>query len=1000
MYRPYLFCVVAMVGLGVAGCGSSETPTGGIGHISGHVIVSGPLHGASVSIDQLDPKTGGVRTHVADTTTDQDGWFEADIGLANGFLRATASGGTFVDLATGATIQLDPADKLNSLVRVELNEMRDDVLVSPVGHLVDARAAWKLAELGDVTKAVSAATEHLHRHFGNVDWSRVQLVSLDQPATSPTEPVRAALVQAALSVLAKDIATAAESSPQDVNVYTLTKQLAADIGNDAFMGLSVFDGNDGNNQTPAMGLQLGACKPVPACDVLDGCTVGCGRTLCDLYAGTPRALLAGAMTKVIQDNDPENPAALNKTKLNLSDTLAIARSINDNLDDDLFGDACIEQLDRLPPSIKFLPPTPAEGGYAGGTLTVKVSAIDDTDASPRITILGYPDADGDPTNSVAIAAIDTTGMPDGGADVQVAAVDMAGNTATVSRSMVIDNTLPELSLDAAGFLVDGSTWWTTNATPTLRGAVADAAPVSVKAVVNGVDVAGSVNGTAWTVILPAGALDTAGTPVTIVATDAAGNHRDIIQRIRPDVTAPELSFQASNVNDEAGDQITFALDDSPIHTHAGTPIDLSTSNGCPLVTKYSYLLGPSSPPFVTEQPARNPVSYQLVAADSGVGIVAGSTQYRVKRRELNGGSTVVLDWTSAGAGTSLGGGAQRFSIAMQSDLVMDLATTEATYDVEFRSTDRLSRTSTTARCFELQLRAPPLHFTSGGRAVSQPFALDSTSLVQGAIYNKLAARLLNNDATGASLIDQFVANGTTETVYLTVTVTKPSSVAVSQQFVINNRTTTTDLSPAVNCDYDTGNPAACDQPQQFPSAEYVSPIIPTTATTLSFPARLYELNASGVPTTSIPCIAPCPASGSVFKFAVPPRSSTGPARKFVVMTMIGQVSSLWPSDTNRPSAPSFSDLVSGGIDYTGKNEFSSTGCSPGHTILLAGKLHCNQRTTRRQYRALNYAKLDFLSDTGTDYATAPTVQHTPRIATPTVSRHAMWDWFTNETALP
>jgi len=31
----------------------------------------------------------------------------------------------------------------------------------------------------------------------------------------------------------------------------------------------------------------------------------------------------------------------------------------------------------------------------------------------------------------------------------------------------------------------------------------------------------------------------------------------------------------------------------------------------------------------------------------------------------------------------------------------------------------------------------------------------------------------------------------------------------------------------------------------------------------------------GVPTTEIPCIAPCPLSGSVFKFAIPGRAAHG-----------------------------------------------------------------------------------------------------------------------------
>lgn len=998
MFRLYVVSIVSAAVLG-AGCSSDEPPKGGKGQFGGQVIVSGPLRGASVSIDQLDLATGDVRVHVADAMTDDDGRFSADIGLANGILRATASGGSFVDLVTGATVQLDATDQLTSLVQFDLDAQRDDVLVSPVGHLVDARTAWKLTQLGNLTDAFDAATEHLDRHFGNVDWSSVQPASLAEPATSPTEPVRAALVQAAFSVLARDIATAAQSSPQEVNVYTLTKQLAADIGADAYMGASVFDGNDGNAMDFGVGLQVGACAPIAACGVQAGCDIGCGRTLCDLYAGTPRALLAAAMTKVIQDNDPSNPDALNKTQLNLSDTLAIAHSVNDNLDDDLFGNACIEQLDRLPPTINFLAPTPADGGYAGGTVTVKVSAIDDTDAVPRVTIVGYPDADGDPTNSIALAMIDTTAMGDGSASVQVVAVDNAGNMANASRTLQIDNTLPDVTLASTGFLVDGSTWWTAIATPTLHGTVSDASPVTVKAVVNGSDVPGTVTGTTWSVAMPTGALDPAGTQVTIVATDAAGNHSDIIQRIRPDVTAPALSFQTSNVNDEAGDQVTFAMDESPIHAHNGTPVDLSIDTGCASITKYSYLLRPASPTFVTEQPGRNPIAYQLVGADDGVGIVSGSTQYRVQRRDMNG-STLVLDWSSAGTGTSIGAGASLFDVAIQSDAVTGLEANEATYDVDFRATDRLGRTSTISRCFDLHLRAPPMHFTAGGESTNQPFALDTLSLAPGAPYDQIATRLLNDTATGASLLDQPVINGTTETVYLTVTVTKPTSVTASEQFTIRDYTEIVSTTQKSCDDSNGGDVTNCEQPQFFPppATNYLSALNTTTANTLAFPAKLYELNASGVPTTEIPCLGACSPSDSAFMFAVPARSATGIARRFVVMTMVGEVTNLWPTDGTYAASPSFFDTSINSVRYTGKQQFSSTGCT--HTIFLGGLMYCNERTRRTQYRALTFAKLQFASQTTTDYATAPTPTIAPLTAAPQTKRLSSSIWQTTEGSLP
>ena len=180
------------------------------------MVVSGPLRDALVSVEQLDVHTGEAYRSVGDATTDQEGRFGVDTGLANGLLRVSARGGWFVDAATQAAIQLDPSAEITSLVWFELVENRDDILVSPIGHLIDARTRVKLDTLRDMTEAWKDASSHLGRHFGDVeDWARLRMIGLDHPATSPTEEVRAALVHAALSYLVRDIAAEAGSSPQE-----------------------------------------------------------------------------------------------------------------------------------------------------------------------------------------------------------------------------------------------------------------------------------------------------------------------------------------------------------------------------------------------------------------------------------------------------------------------------------------------------------------------------------------------------------------------------------------------------------------------------------------------------------------------------------------------------------------------------------------------------------------------------------------------------------------
>lgn len=1011
--RVFALAVVLAIG----GCGGEDALTNSSGKLSGQVIVSGPLRGATVSVDRIDLVTGEVAAHVADAVTneqddpstadlDETGHFSIATDEHDGLFRITARGGEFVDLVTGRKVQLDGASELVSLAWLELFEERNDVLVSPVGHLIEARWRYLIAPTDgsaalDVTTAAKDAAKSLNRHFAGVDWMTVKPADLRVAAASPTEPVRAAFVQAAFSRLARDVADAAQSTEQEVNTFTLVKQWADDLKPPDPLHSGTFDGNDGNKDEFNSGMQLAlGCEPYPAtCERVGACPTGLCRTMCDQYAGAPRARFAAAMGTVINDNNAaEKPMALNQTTLSPADLLPVARAVNENVDFDLFGRECIEQLDRAPPSLVFLSPTPAEGGYAGGIVEVKVQAFDLLDDSPQTAILGHPDADGDDGNSIARALIDTGNM-NGVLKVEAESRDSAGNVVHVERIFTIDNLAPELGLLPGDFIERDSTWWTAAAMPVLQGTVTDNSPVTVTAVVTGSSLLthGIINGGQWTITLPPDPqLSTSGADVTITATDAAGNQDHIVRRLRIDDKLPELGFQPSTTTDEGSETVMFPISEDPIHSHDGAPVDLTiaaTSGACPVVlTKYSYLLGASSPLYVTEQPARNPIAYRLVAADDGIGIVPNSTQYRVRRRESAGPPTLLRDWTSTGAGVVLQGGAHLFDVAITSNLVAELSTREATYDVDFRTSDQLGRTTPPiSRCFDLKLKAPPLHFTTGEAARNHAYALDTLSIQSGAPFRQVAERLLNINASGASLIDQRIVNGTTETIYLTVDITK-SAVNTMQRFIIRNEEEVTPI-PAGSqptCDPDAENDP-CDTTTLPPAgvAPYNSVDVLANPN-VDFPVRLFEINSVGSPAVEIPCLAPCPLSGQSFKFAVPPRAGgNAPARQFIIMSMIGQVTSLWPTDSNRPAGPQFHDssLGIGGITYTGKEHFFDTGCkqrNPNGT-------KCISRNKVWQYRRLVHVKLQLMSLVASTYRTAPTLQLDPSFIRMVPRQASVWE---------
>ena len=127
--RCRTLCLAAVLSAFAAlvACSAEKAGTPGDGRLAGQVVVSGPLRKAAIAIDQIDLKAKSavaIRAHVADATTDDDGRFDVQIGKFNGLFLLTASGGAFTDLATGATIQLDPTTCSPSPDRFPMTSMR------------------------------------------------------------------------------------------------------------------------------------------------------------------------------------------------------------------------------------------------------------------------------------------------------------------------------------------------------------------------------------------------------------------------------------------------------------------------------------------------------------------------------------------------------------------------------------------------------------------------------------------------------------------------------------------------------------------------------------------------------------------------------------------------------------------------------------------------------------------------------------------------------------
>ena len=955
------------------------------GRVGGRVLVAPgvPLVGAQVEVDQLNLFDGKaeVRMHIGERTTDGEGTFAGlPTSLNNGLFLFTASGGSFTDLVTGTKIQLDPSQQLKAVHWLGLFEDRGEtsaapIYVTPVHSLIEARFRYKMDTLKDTNKAVDDAYEHVGKHFGGLDWDRVIPADVSVAATSPTDEERAAFVLGGLSVMADDIRVESTSTSQVVNVMTLVHAMELDVGD------ALLDGNDMNSNALGMGLQVGECvAPALNCESqLNSCPLSTCRTGCDLYANSYRSTLAGSTSKFIGSRT--QPSVWNRTTLGTEDARTLIDGIARNVDADLFAkDACIETADRVPPTIGWQTTYDGvsvdDGGVIKGTLTLRVVATDDTDLAPIASFMApVGDGDGDAANSVAVAMVDTrvARVGDGPLTVTAIARDLAGNQRMDTRTFQVDNTAPAVTVESTGIFVDpAGVWWTGTDAPTLHGTVDDPSTARVEIVIGGVVVAtAALTGTMWVAQLPAGALTASDNVITIRGIDSAGNAGLKVQTVRLDKTPPSVVVAPSLVSNESFSTFQFVDDvfgSRAVHTTHGTPVDLSTESPCPQIAKHVHLLsqpGPGNTHTVLGSDGDlNPLAFNVVLSDDGVGIQPGTAQYRVGIPAIN----FLTGWTPMPPG-SVNGSTTNITLPLYRDGatgIPTLGTTNGEYHIELRATDRFGRTTTTARCWTHVILAPPLSPTtqSGEKGEGFPRALFSTSLTGGpGRFTDFAEKFLNDNAEGAALWRWRVKNYLGEPVYVTVKITQGVQAQVTREFAIRN----TLINPRIASSSCGTQPCAIAQPIE----EYRSTFTTFAPTSLALRARLFDQADSEV--------GLCPGCTSddttqTYVFQIPARTSSSVAEYSFLTYLLprlpagqGTDVTMAPSDANQPDNGPYSEFFT----VTGKLMGP-----PGTTPLCidqdndSGTFTCIQKAVRQRYRALTRIRYQVINDVVTSFSSA------------------------------
>jgi hypothetical protein len=1011
----------AALWLVVAACAEPPHSTH-TGLVGGRVLVAPgtALAGARVAVDQVNLYDGKaeIRKHVGEAVSDDQGYFAAlPTGTINGLILIDASGGTYTDPVNGARIQLDSSVHLKALHWLGIFEDRSDTMyVTPVHSLIEARFRYKMTILHDAFQAVDDAYSHLNAHFGSLDWETVIPADLGVASISPTDEVRAAFVLGGLAILADDIRTASNSTPQVVSIMTLVDAARRDLGD------PVLDGNDGNDNAPGIGLQVGDCPPVDGtCAVSSSCPIAGCRSLCDIYANTYRNLTADSIAKFI--GPKISPRAWNHTSLGSEDARAFTDTITRDTDPDLFGSACTETQHRAPPTVLW-ELAPPDGALQGREIALRVHAIDnDSNKLPSVLIQNYRDTDGNPANDFATATIDTraaTGGIDGPLTVTAVATGVAGQITTSTRTFEIDNTPPQVGIDSGGLYVDGANvWWTATPGPTLHGSVTDAHPGGVQVMIGGTVVAtAQVTGTQWSATLPADALSAGRNDVAIVATDQVGNVGSKVQNLQLDATPPSVAVDSSPVFDEINSTFTFTDDATGSfakHTPGGPPVDLATTGSCPTLHKYAHLLFAPNPDgshtVLGSSGVLNPIAVNAVVSDDGVGVVPGSVQYRVLR---NTGSALVelLPWTAM---TQNG---VHFTASLYSNgahAIQDLGSSNGEYHIQLQATDQFGRTTTQERCWNHVILAPPLSPTSGSGELAVGFqrALFSTKLDPGADETgDFSSKFLNSNPAGAALWRTRFKNYLGLPVYVTVQISQNVHANVFREFRIMNSLTNFRAPPqATRC----GRNHCVSDPPPASITEYTSDFSPITHTGLKFQARLFEMigNETGAE------IATCPGctnddDAQTYVFMIPgrvaPQGSALPEYGFLTYlrplfpTGNGINIAMAPSDASHPDTDPgpYAEFAFEGVTLTGKR----MGSVDGSSICVEEDLDengflCLQVASRQRYRALTKISIGFLDnlDTVISFAATPMVQPSPSSLLGRIVQAAP-PWFTAEPALP
>jgi hypothetical protein len=403
-------------------------PTQDTGSVSGTVFL-GPIQGATLRVFRVVRGERGAL--VGQATTAEDGSFRVGVGLSGGPFLLTASGGSFVDAASGTPVGLH-SEELTALVpHFPPGSHLEGVRVSAVSHLAAGLALRSSQRQDALLEAADAdAWLLLSQHFG-VDFrstTPLELSSGGGPAVNA--PARAGLVLAGLSMHSRLISEQAGLTPGgSVNPLTLTRALYLDASADG-----VFDGfgASGRLLLPEEGAPMEGASSY----LLGGATL--------------RAHLAQAIAHFLASER-------NASAITLADAQGYLSRLAESTVPRLFPPGEPIPADLQPPHLAFL--RPVNGAGVNGQVLLTVRAVDDTNvaslrftAPPELAQVA-PVFDSDGRRALLTTTWDVSSLPEGPVRLSVETRDSAGHSSREELTVQVAHQGPSIFVDTPA---DGS----------------------------------------------------------------------------------------------------------------------------------------------------------------------------------------------------------------------------------------------------------------------------------------------------------------------------------------------------------------------------------------------------------------------------------------------------------------------------------------------------------------------------------------------------------------